>query len=84
MTLMMMTTKTMTLMMMMTKMMTLIKTILRKAMGCFITTAVCDFLSEPDDCYELTLFRSFRDNWLSFQPDGKQLVEQYYDILLFK
>ena len=46
--------------------------------GCFITTAVCKTLGKPDDCYELTTFRKFRDTWLIAQPDGKNLIAEYY------
>lgn len=46
--------------------------------GCYITTATCEELGKPDDCYELTMFRNFRDNWLSNQPDGKELIARYY------
>ena len=48
--------------------------------GCFITTAVCENLGKTDDCYELTTFRKFRDGWLSSQPDGKNLIAEYYSI----
>ena len=48
--------------------------------GCFITTAVCGNFGKPDDCYELTAFRNFRDTWLINQPDGKSLIEEYYQI----
>ena len=48
--------------------------------GCFITTAVCQTFNKSDDCYELTMFRSFRDNWLREQPDGEGLISEYYDI----
>ena len=47
---------------------------------CFITTAVCDYFQKPDDCYELTALRDFRDGWLSLQPDGNTLISQYYAI----
>lgn len=47
--------------------------------GCYITTAVCEEFGKPDDCYELTAFRSFRDNWLQYQEDGKELIQRYYD-----
>jgi hypothetical protein len=47
---------------------------------CFITTAVCDCFNKPDDCYELTQFRLFRDKWLLYQPDGERLIGEYYDI----
>lgn len=48
--------------------------------GCFITTAVCGSFNKPDDCYELTMFRDFRDNWLALQADGKELIQRYYQI----
>lgn len=48
--------------------------------GCFITTAVCKSFSKPDDCFELTTFRNFRDTWLTNQPDGKSLIAEYYSI----
>ena len=48
--------------------------------GCFITTAVCDIFGKDDDCYELTMFRDFRDSWLLKQPDGNSLVDEYYKI----
>lgn len=51
-----------------------------KSDGCFITTAVCDSFHKPDNCYELTIFRDFRDNWLQKQPDGQQLIARYYAI----
>lgn len=47
--------------------------------GCYITTAVCEEFGKPDDCYELTAFRGFRDNWLAKQPDGPELIQRYYD-----
>ena len=52
----------------------------QKSSGCFITTAVCQTFRKPDDCYELTMFRSFRDTWLTKQPDGKKLISEYYAV----
>ena len=46
--------------------------------GCFITTAVCRSLGKGDDCRELETFRAYRDGWLSAQPEGRSLIEQYY------
>lgn len=46
--------------------------------GCYITTAVCEYQNKQDTCYELTQFRSFRDNWLLKQPDGQYLIDEYY------
>jgi tetratricopeptide (TPR) repeat protein/ribosomal protein L40E len=48
-----------------------------KGSNCFITTAVCTSFSKPDDCYELTAFRNFRNNWLALQPGGKELIARY-------
>jgi len=45
---------------------------------CYITTASLATLGKGDDCYELSMFRSFRDNWLSVQPHGTQIIDQYY------
>ena len=50
----------------------------KKSSGCFITTAVCQCFDKSDDCYELTMFRRFRDDWLVKQPDGKALIAEYY------
>ena len=47
---------------------------------CFITAAVYGSFGKPDDCYELTAFRKFRDGWLALQTDGKNLIEEYYDV----
>ena len=46
--------------------------------GCYITTATCEAYGKPDDCYELTTFRQFRDKWLKKQPDGESLIKEYY------
>ena len=46
--------------------------------GCYITTATCEEYGKSDNCYELTMFRSFRDTWLRKQPDGEQLIKRYY------
>jgi hypothetical protein len=47
---------------------------------CFITTAVCQTLGKPDNCIELETIRSFRDNWLAKTPNGKQIIDEYYEI----
>lgn len=46
--------------------------------GCYITTAICEEFGKPDDCYELTSLRNFRDGWLANQPDGMDLIKEYY------
>ncbi len=47
---------------------------------CFITTAACEHFGKTDDCYELTMLRHFRDGWLAVQPDGENLIREYYRI----
>lgn len=47
---------------------------------CYITTAVCDSQNKPDDCYELTAFRNFRDEYMLASMEGRKLVEEYYEI----
>lgn len=47
---------------------------------CYITTATCCALNKGDDCYELQMFRRFRDEWLLKQKDGKEIIDDYYRI----
>lgn len=47
---------------------------------CYITTAVCETLGKGDDCYELTLLRNYRDDYLLSQDDGEEIVSEYYNI----
>ena len=48
--------------------------------SCYITTAVCRSMNKPDDCYELTTLREYRDGYLMHSEGGQQIVEEYYDI----
>lgn len=50
----------------------------KNATRCFITTAVCLTMGKSDRCEELTAMRRFRDEWLRNQPDGPELIEDYY------
>lgn len=47
---------------------------------CYITTAVCQSFGKGDDCYELTLLRDYRDDYLASLPNGRELIEKYYDV----
>ena len=47
---------------------------------CYITTAVCETFGKPDDCYELTLLRNYRDTYLMEQEDGEAIIHEYYDV----
>ena len=51
----------------------------KKTPFCFVTTAVCEFRGESDDCAMLTAFRSFRDGYLRRQPNGAAEIREYYD-----
>ena len=48
------------------------------ASGCFITTACVAALGCLDDGHELTVLRAFRDGWLKNQPDGEEMIHEYY------
>lgn len=52
----------------------------RKGVFCYITTAVCESLNKPDDCYELTALRTYRDEYLLATKSGQKIVEEYYNI----
>ncbi len=47
---------------------------------CYITTAVCEGLHKPKDCYELNLLKAYRDEYLLASVEGEVLVAQYYDM----
>lgn len=47
---------------------------------CYITTAVCETFQKPDDCYELTILRNYRDNYLASLPEGERIIKAYYDV----
>lgn len=48
--------------------------------GCFLTTACCSVMGRPDDCFELTTLRQFRDGWLAAQDGGPEVIARYYRI----
>ncbi len=47
---------------------------------CFVTTAVCEYLGQPDEGRMLTDFRTFRDGYLRSRPGGEAQIREYYDI----
>lgn len=51
-----------------------------KSRLCYITTAVCASRHQSDDCYELTLLRGYRDEYLMRTQAGKRVVARYYDV----
>lgn len=48
--------------------------------GCFITTACVEHKKLSDDCYELNVLRTYRDNYLKSFAEGRKDVEIYYKI----
>ncbi len=47
---------------------------------CFITNAVCATLGKPDDCFELTTLRFYRDEVLRRTASGRDAIADYEDI----
>ncbi|MFB9151278.1 CFI-box-CTERM domain-containing protein [Roseovarius ramblicola] len=45
---------------------------------CFLTTATAGAVGLPDDCWELSTLRAFRDGWLARHPGGAALTAHYY------
>lgn len=52
----------------------------KKSIFCYITTAVCEQQNKPDDCYELTTLRAYRDGYMMQREADRELVEEYYEI----
>lgn len=47
---------------------------------CFLTTACVDYYGLPDQGYELTTLRNFRDTYLASTLGGKELIREYYTV----
>lgn len=52
----------------------------KKGIFCYITTAVCRSMDKPDDCYELTTLRRYRDGYLADTEDSGEIIREYYNI----
>lgn len=48
--------------------------------GCFLTSACVEAKGLPDDCYELTTLRKFRDEYIANQECGKCEIAYYYRV----
>jgi len=46
---------------------------------CYFTTAACDAAGLPDDCFELTMLRCFRDTHMAGTAQGRAEIAEYYD-----
>lgn len=51
-----------------------------KPAGCFITTIICKRLNFSDDCEQLRILRSFRENYLKNTKEGRELLQVYDSI----
>lgn len=47
--------------------------------GCFLTTVCCEEKGLPDDCFELTMMRKYRDEVLKKTEQGQKIVDFYYE-----
>lgn len=47
---------------------------------CYVTTAVCRNLNKGEECEELRLIKDFRDGYLASTDEGRDLIDEYYDI----
>ena len=45
--------------------------------ACFIATACAEVRGLPDDCYELSLLRLFREEYVAKLPDGEAVLAEY-------
>jgi hypothetical protein len=52
----------------------------KKDLMCFLTTACVNYYSLPDNGYELTTLRNYRDTYLSSSNGGKKLIQEYYRV----
>ncbi|MEW9053434.1 MAG: CFI-box-CTERM domain-containing protein [Neobacillus sp.] len=50
---------------------------------CFLTTATCVALGKEDNCEEIKAYKSYRDEHLRFDEDGRDLIVEYYRIAPF-
>lgn len=48
--------------------------------GCFLTSACVEAMNLPDDCYELTTLRRFRDGYMRSTTTGAADICEYYHI----
>jgi len=48
--------------------------------GCFLTTACCGVLGLGDDCFELRTLRRYRDDVVTYMPEGRAAIAAYYTI----
>lgn len=48
--------------------------------GCFLTTACVEYAGLPDDCHELTVLRSFRNNYVARLAYGPVALAEYYKV----
>ena len=55
------------------------KFVQRTERGCYLTTACVQYKGLPDDCYELSTLRAFRDTYIAKIDGGEALIQKYYE-----
>lgn len=48
--------------------------------GCYLTSACIHAKNLPDDCYELSTLRNFRDTYVKADPNGETDIKNYYSV----
>lgn len=48
------------------------------SVGCYLTTACCEYKNLPDDCYELETLRHVRDKYIKEKFYGEEMINYYY------
>ena len=48
--------------------------------NCYLSTACIEAMNLPDDCYELTILRRFRDEYVLSTEAGKRDISHYYTV----
>ena len=47
--------------------------------GCYLTSGCIHTKNLPDDCYELSTLRKFRDTYIKNSPNGNNDIKDYYN-----
>jgi NADH/NAD ratio-sensing transcriptional regulator Rex len=52
----------------------------KEDLNCFLTSACVDFYGLKDTGYELNTLRNFRDSYLAHNKEGRELIQNYYQV----
>lgn len=51
-----------------------------ETLECFLTTACVNYYNLPDQGYELSTLRNYRDTYLASSSAGNKLIQEYYTV----